>query len=238
MTIATTSRTQLRRIKEATFGVTPLVGNPMDLRITGESFNFDVKKEISKELRSDRQTGYIVPVSAGAAGGFNFHLSYGEYDPEFESVFQGAWGVYGVNGVGATFTGTFTATTIAPAVDPVGASAFTNLQRGQWFRLTSAGPNSGKFFRVSSTVTPTASLITLDVSTPAVVSAGELTCSIQASRLVNGVTQSSYSYEKELPEAGQFFLFAGMTPGQDEPEVRQRRPDRRVLRVHGQELGA
>lgn len=214
MPLANTSLAQIRRIKEATFGVTPVAGNGGNLRVTGESFNFDVKKEESKELRADRQIGYVVPVSAGATGGFNFHLSYGEYDPEMESALQSTFTVYGTNGVGTPFAGTFTATTIVPDANPTGSSAFTNLVRGQWFRLQStSGPNSGKFFKVSSTVTPTAALITLDASTPAVVSAAEAGCVIQTSRLTNGIAQTSFTYEKEYPDVGQFFAFKGMTPG-------------------------
>ena len=214
MALANTSLAQVRRIKEATFGVTPVAGNGGNLRVTGESFNFDVKKEESKELRADRQIGYVVPVSAGATGGFNFHLSYGEYDPEMESALQSAFTVYGTNGVGTAFEGTFTATTIVPTVNPSGSSAFTGLVRGQWFRLDStSGPNKGKFFKVSSTVTPTAGLITLDASTPAVVSSNEAGCVIQTSRLTNGIAQTSFTYEKEYPDVGQFFAFKGMTPG-------------------------
>jgi hypothetical protein len=214
MAFANTSLVQLRRIKEATFGVLPVTGNAMNLRVTGESFNFDIKKEESKELRDDRQIGYVVPVSAGAMGGFNFHLNYGEYDPEIESVLQSTWGVYGTNGEGTAFTATFTATTIAPAVDPSTTSAFTNLVRGQWFRLVApTHANDGKFFKVSSTVTPTTSLITVDASTPLAVGSGIANCKLQTSRISNGIIQSSYSYEKQAPDVVQFFTYLGMTPG-------------------------
>lgn len=214
MTIATTSRAQLRRIPEATFGTTPVAGNGWNLRVTGESFNFDVKKEMSKELRADRQIGYAVPVSAGANGGFNFHLNYGEYDPELESCLQGAWTVFGTNGVGATFTADFTATTITASVATSGASIFTNLQKGQWFRLLApTHANNGQIVRVSSTVAPTTTVITLDAATPLAVGTSIANCAVQASRLSNGVTQTSFSYEKEFPDVGQFFVFRGMTPG-------------------------
>lgn len=214
MPIATTSRAQLRRIPEVTFGVTPVTGNGWDLRVTGESFNFDIKKEASKELRSDRQIGYVVPVSAGGSGGFNFHLSYGEYDPEIESVLQGTWTVFGVNGVGATFTADFTATTITASIATSGASIFTNLARGQWFRLVApSNANHGRFFRVSTSVAPTTTVITLDANTPAAVATGVTLCQVQTSRLTNGVTQTSFTYEKEFPDVVQFFSFPGMTPG-------------------------
>lgn len=214
MTIATTSRAQLRRIKEATFGVTPVAGNSMNLRVTGESFNFDSKKEESKELRSDRQIGYAVPVSAGAMGGFNFHLSYGEYDPEFESVLQGTWGIYGTNGEGTTFTADFTSTTLTALVAPTTVNAFTTLVRGQWMRVVApSNANDGKLIKISSTTTPTSTVITVDASTPLVAGTGVANVKLQGARLSNGVTQTSYTYEKEFPDVAQLFAFKGMTPG-------------------------
>lgn len=212
--LASTSRTQLRRIKETTFGVTPGAGNSSNLRFTGESFNFDIKKEESKELREDRQIGYVVPVSAGAVGGFNFHLSYSEYDPEIESILQGTWNKHGTEGVGSTFTADFTATTITASVAPTGANAFTNLQLGQWFRLVApSNANNGRFFKVSSSVAPTSTVITVDASTPATVGSAVANCAVQTSRVANGTTQTSFSYEKEIPDAGEFFIYRGMTPG-------------------------
>jgi Phage tail tube protein len=214
MTIATTSRAQLRRIPEVTFGTTPVTGNGWNLRVTGESFNFDVKKEMSKELRADRQIGYAVPVSAGASGGFTFHLNYGEYDPEIESVLQGTWAVYGTNGVGTTFTADFTTTTITASVAPTGLNAFTTLQKGQWFRLLAPShANNGLVFRVSPTTAPTSTIITLDAATPATAGTAIALCAVQTSRVSNGTVQTSFSYEKEFPDVAQVFVFRGMTPG-------------------------
>lgn len=213
-TLADTSRVQLRRIPEVTFGVTPVTGNSINLRVTGESFNYDVKKETSKELRSDRQIGYAVPVSANASGGFNFHLNYAEYDDILQSTLQNPWAVYGTNGVGTTFTGTFTATTITAGAAPTGASAFTTLQKGQWFRiLAPSDTNNGLLLRVSTATAPTSTVITLDANTPAVVSASVAACAVQASRLTNGTTQTSFSIEKEFPDVTQFIVYRGQTPG-------------------------
>jgi hypothetical protein len=213
MALASTSRTQLRRIKESVFGTTPVAGNPKDLRFTGESFNIDVKKEESKEMRADRQIGYVVPVSASSMGGFNFHLNYASYDDEFESVLQGTWGVYGTNGEGTSFTADFAAGTITATVAPTGSSAFTTLKRGQWFRINAgAALNHGKFFKVSLTTSPTGTVITLDASTPGIAETGVTGTKVQTSRLANGVTQTSFTYEKEIPDATQFFKYTGMTP--------------------------
>lgn len=214
MTLATTSRVQIRRIKEATFGVLPVTGNGGNLRVTGHSLKFDIKKESSKELRADRQIAGTVPVSAGNTGGFNFHMSYGEFDPEIESVLQGAWAYFGTNGEGTTFTADFAATTITASAPTTGSSLFTLLKKGQWFRLVApTHANDGKLFRVSSSVAPTSTVITVDASTVLTTGTAVALCKVQTSRISNDVVQTSYSYEVESPDVAQFFLFKGETPG-------------------------
>ena len=214
MALANSSRVQLRRIIESVFGTTPVAGNPTNLRVTGESLDFDIKKESSKELRSDRQISGATPVSAQGMGGVNFHLSYGEYDDLLASALQGAWVIFGVNGVGATFSGTFTTTTITAGAATSGASIWTDLKLGQWFRLLApSSANNGLLLRVSTTVAPTATVITLDTNTPTVAAGPIANCAIQTSRLTNGATQTSFSIEKEFPDVSQFLLFKGMTPG-------------------------
>lgn len=214
MALADTSRVQLRRIKESVFGEVPGAGNSINLRTTGESLDFDIKKETSKELREDRQISGAVPVSASAMGGINFHLSYGEYDDLFESAFQGTWAEFGTNGVGATFTADFAATTITASAATTGSSDFSTLQLGQWFRLLApTHANDGLLLRVSSSVAPTDTVITLDAATPLTVGTGVANCAIQTSRLSNGVTQTSFSIEKEFSDVAQFLQYTGMTPG-------------------------
>jgi len=213
-TLASTSRAQLAYILEVTPGVTPVVGNGTYLRMTGESLDFAVTKEMSKEIRSDRQISSVVPVGAQASGGFNFHLSYGEYDPFLASLLEDAWTVYGTNGVGTTFTADFTTTTITAAVAPTGANALTGLKLGQWFRLLAPShANNGKLFRVSSSVAPTTTVITLDAGTPATAGSAVASCAVQTSRLTNGVTKTSFTIEKSYTDVTQFFSYKGMTPG-------------------------
>jgi hypothetical protein len=45
MALANSSRVQIRRIIESVFGTTPGAGNCSALRVTGESLDFDIKKE-------------------------------------------------------------------------------------------------------------------------------------------------------------------------------------------------
>lgn len=212
MSLASTSRGQVAYIEEATFGVIPTLGTPKDLRVTGETFDYAVTKEQSSEINSSRAVSSVVATGATASGALNAEMQYAEYDPLIAATLQGSWAAFGTNGVGATFTADFTATTITASVAPTGANAFTTLKKGQWFKLQSGGLNSGKYFRVSKTTAPTATVITLDANTPAVVETGVAGNTISTSRLTNGVTQKSYTIERKALDIGVYMAYRGMTP--------------------------
>lgn len=212
MPIASSSAVQVRYIPEVTFGVTPGAGNPLNLRVTGESLNYSITKTASTEINSTRSISSMIPTGADASGDLNGELQYREYDRFMESALQSTFTVYGTNGVGATFTADFTATTITASVAPTTTSALTLLKRGQWFRLTTGGINNGKLFRVSSSVSPTSTVITLDAGTPATVGSSVATCSVQTRRLTHGTTQTSFTIEKNMTDVTVFEAFTGMTP--------------------------
>lgn len=212
MPFAVSSRAQLAYIKESVFGTTPGAGNGRKLRMTGESLNFDLSKEDSKEIRDDRQTQGATTVDASASGGFNFHLQYAEYDQLIEGALQSAYSVYGTNGVtGVSFSAAYAANTITAAVAPTGNDAFTLLQGGQWLRINHTGnANDGKYVRVSTSVAPTSTVITLDPSTPLTVAASTAGATISTSRIANGTTFQSFSLEKSFGDITQFFTYRGM----------------------------
>lgn len=212
MPLASSSATQVRYIPEATFGVTPVAGNPLNLRVTGESLSYEISKQASNEINATRTISSMIATGASAAGDLNGEMQYREYDRFMESTLQSTFTVYGVNGVGTTFTADFTATTITASVAPTTTSALTLLKRGQWFRLTTGGANNGKLFRVSTSVSPTATVITLDAGTPATVASAVATCAVQTRRLSHGTTQTSYTIEKNMTDVGVFEAFTGMTP--------------------------
>lgn len=210
MPLASANRVALGIIAESIFGTTPGSGTAKNLRYTGESFAFDLSKESSKEIRSDRQNPAPVTVDAAVSGGFNFEMQYREYDALLEGALFNPFTVYGTDGVGSSFTATFTTTTITASVAPVGANAFTTLQRGQFFRMTTGGVNNGKLFRVDPSTDPTATVITLDSNLPAVAGAAIANCVVQASRLTNGVVQKFFSIEKQFLDVSQYFLYKGL----------------------------
>ncbi len=211
MPLASTSAVQVRYIEETTFGTIPVAGNPLNVRVTGESLSYDVSKTASAEINSTRSISSMAPTSATAGGDLNGEMQYREYDRFMEAALQSTFTVYGTNGVGTSFTADFTATTITASVAPTTTSALTNLKKGQWFRLTTGGINNGKLFRVSSTVAPTSTVITLDAGTPATVGSTVATCVVQTRRLTHGTTQKSYTIEKNMTDIGVFMAFTGQT---------------------------
>lgn len=212
MTLSVSNRSKLAYILESVFGTIPGTGPNTALRFTGESLNFNLKKDYSKEIRSDRQIADLTTVGASATGGVNFELSYREYDPLIEAASQGTWAPYGALGIGTSFAGTFTSTTITAGVAPTTTSAFTTLSKGQWFRLTApAQLDDGKFYMVSRTVAPTSTVITVDPLTPILGVGSAIAGTLLAtSRLTNGVTQRSFDLETQFTDVSQFLAYTGM----------------------------
>lgn len=212
MSLASSSSVAVRIIKEATFGVTPATGNSEEIRVTGESLDYAISKESSKEINLSRGVSSMVPVDASTSGGLQLEMHYQGVDDLMESTLQGPWAVFGTNGEGAaTATTGITTTAITAAAATTGVNLFTLLKKGQWFRIKSAGANNGKILRVSTVTAPTSTVLTLDVNTPAVASSGE-SIQIQSSRLTHGTAQTSFSIERVNSDIGVYTIFRGQTP--------------------------
>lgn len=207
---ASTNRVQLRYIPEASWGTTPVTGNGINLRMTGESLDWTLTKQSDKEIRSDRQLSSTTTVDAQAAGDVKIHMQYAEYDKLFAALLQDTWTAFGTNGVGVTFTADYTATTITASVATSGTSIFTALKKGQWFLLRTGGANDKKLLRVSTSVAPSSTVITLDASTPATIASAVTGCFLETSRLTNGVTMPSFTLEKSMGDVTQFLAYQGM----------------------------
>lgn len=213
MALGSSSSTGVRLIKEVTFGTTPVAGNSKELRITGESLDYTITKESSKEINPSRGVSNMVPTDASTSGGLQLEMHYNGPDDLIESTMQSAWTVFGTAGEGtATATTGITTTSITASAATSGVNLFTILKKGQWFRIKSAGANNGKILRVSTITAPTSTVITLDVNTPAVASTGE-SIQIQSSRLTHGLAQTSFSIERVSADIGVFSIFRGQTPG-------------------------
>lgn len=199
-------------------------GNGNLLRITGETLDYTNGTERSKELRSDRQVTDTILVSASSQGGVNFEMSYREFDWLLEGIAQSAYTVYGTNGVSAAIpTLTLASGTITAGSATAGVDLFTTLEKGQWISLIPpAGATqavkdyfSGRAFRLSGTVAPSSTVLTLDAATPINTSLGGVSMSngfVSSSRLVNGSTMKSYSMEVGHLDINQFRQYTGMIP--------------------------
>lgn len=212
-TLASSNRAQVRYILESTYGVIPGAGNPNNLRMTGESLEFSLSTDSSKEIRSDRQVTDLIQTGAGAAGGVNFELSYKEYDTLMQAAFMGTWVVFGTNGVGtaASVTINSTAGTLTWGVAPTGADALTTIAVGQWIRIKAPSDAAdGAFVKVAST---TSTVITVSAATPIPgtgTRSNVANVQVATSRLSNGVTQRSFTVERGLTDVNQYFAYRGM----------------------------
>lgn len=216
MALASSNRAQLRWIKESVFGVTPTTGNPNDLRMTGESLAFAISTDTSKEIRSDRQVTDLVQTSASASGDINYEFSYAEYDPLIAAVMQNDWTVFGTNGVGVAIptSATFAANTLTAGAATTGTSDFTNLQPGQWVKISgSTIPGQNIWAQVSLTVAPTTTVLTFQGSPfTGATGNGGAAVRVSASRITNGTILNSYTIERALMDAtpAQYFAYRGM----------------------------
>ena len=226
-TLASSNRTQLAYKLEGVypnnFGVLQ-GGNGTLLNLTGESLSFDIKSEVSKTIRPDRQQADLNLVGASAAGGVQFEHYYRDLDGLMEGLLQSSYTAYGTNGVSAAIaTLNLAAGTVTAGAAPAGNDALTNLNKGQWFSIIPpAGATAavkayfaGRAFRVSPTVAPTSTVITLDAATPintALAGASLSNAQIASSRMVNGTAMRSYSLEAGHQDVGQYRQYLGMVP--------------------------
>lgn len=188
---ASANRFDLRRVKEATWGVTPSNPALTFTRNTGESLSKSVTTERSQEIRPDRTTADIIPVDASIGGSFEFEMSYGSYDDLIESAFMSTW-------VDSAHTGSLTTTTGATNnLTAASAGAFLNVTVGQVLALADfTDPTINRHYRV----TGKADNQTLTLA-PAPASAETATATIAGSWIKNGTIEQSYTFVKRFNDA-------------------------------------
>ena len=206
-------------------------GNGILVNFTGESLDFTISTETSKAIRPDRQVTDLVQTGANAQGGFQFEHVYKDLDPLIESLIQRPFVAYGTAGISAAIgTLNLAAGTVTAAAAPAGNDAFTNLKKGQWFIIEPAGAASqavkdyfnGRPLRVSPTVAPSATVITLDPSTPintALSGASLASAQISSSRVYNPLGTAgdpfvvkTFTLEVGHTDIAQYRQYLGMVP--------------------------
>jgi hypothetical protein len=216
MPLSSSSRLGLRYKPEAVFGTPVSASACYALRTTGESLDYGVSTTTSQEIRSDRATTDLIVTDANASGGFNFELSYGEYDWFLESALQSTFStVFGTNGVSAVVptSATFAAGTLTAGAATTGVNAFTNLVLGQWVKIAgSSNALQNIWAQVSKTVSPTSTVLTFE-GTPftAATGAGGAAVTVSSARLSNGTTQRSATIERFFSDITQYATHKGKT---------------------------
>lgn len=201
------NRTQLYYGIESTYGVTPAVAFK-EMRFTGEGLNKNIENILSNEIRSDRQVTDLIQVDADVSGSINFELSYGAFDDFLvAALYSAGWST--PVAVSATDISAASADNSFNTV----AEDFTgdNISVGQWIEVrgfTTNAVNNGYFKVVSVAATK----LVVSGATLVDETAGD-TITIAGSMIRNGVTETSFTLEKEFADKTQFFLYNGMIVG-------------------------
>lgn len=223
MPFASSAFGQLRYIAESTAGTTPTTGNGSNLRMTGPTMKASVGTTSSNEIAAHRMSTGLTTTDLNIDGGFNFELSGKEYDPFIEAMLGSAFTHYGTNGLGTTFSLTTAATTITAATAPTGSSAFTGIPNASWIKIVPpAGASAAirayfadRWFKTHASTAATATVITLDASTPISGVGLGITAvagyAIAQSRVQNANSLSrSFTLEYAMTDINQFLPFRGM----------------------------
>lgn len=227
MTFASSAFGQLRYIAETVPGVTPGVGNGVNLRMTGPTMKAATSVIKSAELRQDRLSSGSTRVDLNVDGGFNFELSGREYDPFLAALMgQAGFTHFGVAGLGAVIPTSFTSTssTITAGAATSGPSIFTALSAGSWFKVVPpAGASADvkmyfadKWLKVHASTPSTSTVITLDPSTPLSgfgIVAGVAGYALSQSTVQNaasGSAASTFTMEYEMSDISQFLAYTGI----------------------------
>lgn len=227
-TTATTTYGVLRYIKEVTPGVTPTTGSPTNLRFLKQSFKAGVTSKSSEEMRLSRMAAGQSITDLTISGSVEVEMLAREYDEFLQAMLGNTFVHYGTNGLGDKFTltslsmpatgGGFTTLTASAAL--TGASAFTTLPKGRWFKIIppSTQPEANRkyfrntWFKVAST---TATTVVVDSSTPITppnTVAAVADFALSSSAVVNSTNASdlaSYSFEYVMSDVQEYLMYRG-----------------------------
>jgi len=195
------SRVQLAGIAEVTWGTTPASALAA-IRYNTENLGHRKETVRSDEVRSDRQVSDIVEVGSNADGGWDFEMSYAAHDIYYEGIFGSDF----TTPLGIGPIATLDAVQSDNSFNDSGSGFGSSLEPGQWIYTKgyTDPANNGYFEIVSAT------------SAKIIVTGGILedeaeggSRSIDASTLTNGIVEKSFTLEKNMNDATQFFAFKG-----------------------------
>jgi len=195
------SRVQLAGIAEVTWGVTP-ASALTSIRYNTENLGHRKETLRSDEVRSDRQVTAIVEVGSNADGGFDFEMSFAAHDIYYQGVFAEDF----TTPLGFGPVATVDAAAADNSFNDSGSGFGTALVPGQWIYVKGfVDPANNGYFEI---VTATTAKIVVTAGTLVTEAVGP-SISIDASTLVNGVTEKSFTLEKDMSDVTQFMTLQG-----------------------------
>ena len=209
---------RLSYVKEVAFGVTPAAALT-DVRITSEGLGADTETVDSADIRgrgvligielvTDRQVGETARVGFEASGDVNFELSYSTFDDWLEAALlaDAAFGAPVLVDVADT---TIDAAAGDNSFNHGTAWAITPTVN-EWIEVRGfVDPANNGFFKVLTPVTATK--IIVGGGTLVTEAVGPSVDITQLASITNGVTQASFSLEKEFSDvASEFEALRGM----------------------------
>lgn len=200
MAFATADRTELRYIKETTWGVTPTTGNLAAIRYTGESLNANIETTVSQEIRSDRATADLTPVGQSAGGSIEVELSFGAYDDFLECALFSTF-TADLNIVGNA--GDISSNSAQSKFTSTNPNKFDSIQVGQWIEVRGFTANGGEnngYYRVTA-ATPGSGEITVSPAPASDETPAGSAAEIHGQMLRNGVTPQSMTIQKRFLDA-------------------------------------
>jgi hypothetical protein len=206
MSLASSNRTGILRIKEATWGVTPTTPALIDTRYTGEGINSDLENITSEEIRSDRQTTDLVQVSQSSNGNLDIELSYAAYDDFIESALHNEWTSTLVTSTATADEGIVFATA---GTITIGSALAHTFVVDQWIRVAGAtNANNNLFYRITGI---TGNALTVS-PVPGTNETNTTGATLRGKVIRNSVDQTSFTIEKVLNDATvpTYHIFRGM----------------------------
>lgn len=194
--MAQTSQHRLSFSKETTFGTTNASLALQIVRHTGETFAMQTSSKPSDEIRSDRQIADIIRTGWRVSGELSIEFSAGTYDEFMAAALESAgWSTpVSVNGTNISCSASDNSINSA-------SSAFGSLNVGQWIKQTGwTGANAvnNGYFKITSK--PSNAKIIVQGRTLIDSSAGDSITVNMGAQIVNGVTKSHYSFERQMTD--------------------------------------
>jgi len=205
---ASSSAGIFRYLKETTPGEIE-TGGPQIYRVTDGTLSQTTESSEDNELRADRGRGDTTLVSGSVNGPLSINWSHKTHDDFLQSLLASTYTEVGTDGVKTVSDMAFdgSAHTITS-----GTAALPSLEKGQWFQISGANTaaNDG-IYKVSDSVAPTTSTITLDTAVKDATTDAANSTTISSARLKQSNSAlESYTIEREMADVSQFLTWKGV----------------------------